>query len=67
MRRPRPLTALVVAWFLLLLPSVPLFGHECHGFVGFLAHTPLYAFQGLTVLLAAGLIVAAERRVRYSA
>ena len=64
---PRRLViAAAAVWALLAVPASQLWGHECHGFVGFLAHTPLYAFQGLTVLLAAGLIVSAARRVRYS-
>ena len=48
-------------WVLLLIPSVPLFGHECHGFVGFLAHSPLYAFMALTPVVGALGLVALSR------
>ena len=49
-------------WLLLLIPSIPLSQHQCFGFVGFLAHSPLYGFLALTVgLLATGLVVALRR------
>ncbi len=40
-------------WLLLLIPSVPLAQHECFGFIGFLAHSPLYAFLALTAAFVA--------------
>ena len=58
----RVLTALGVLWALLLIPSVPLSGHQCHGAIGLLAHSPLYALRALSaffVLL--GVVVLARR------
>ena len=47
---------------LLLIPSIPLSQHQCFGFIGFLAHSPLYAFLALTAgLLAVGLVFALRR------
>ena len=34
-------------WLLLLIPSTPLSQHQCFPFIGFLAHSPLYAFLAL--------------------
>ena len=51
-----------VLWTALLVPAVPLWGHTCHGLVGFFAHLPLYAFQGLSAgLLVLGALVLAGR------
>ena len=46
--RRRVVLGLGALWCLLLVPSVPLAQHQCFGFVGFLAHSPLYAFLTLT-------------------
>ncbi len=49
-------------WLLLLVPSIPLYQHQCFGFIGFLAHSPLYAFLALTAgFLAAGLLFSLRR------
>ena len=61
--RPRPLGLLLGAWALLAIPSVPLAGHQCYGFVGFLAHSPLYAFLVLTGVLAVAGLAAGTRRL----
>ena len=59
--------ALLGLWLVLLLPSAKLMGHTCYGFVGFLAHSPLYAFQGLTLVLAlAGAVIGARAVSRAS-
>ena len=53
--RPRQLGVFSL-WLALLLASVPIANHDCHGVVGALAHSPFYAFIALTVgLCAAGL------------
>ena len=39
------------AWLLLLVASMPLANHDCHGVVGALAHSPFYAFVALTASL----------------
>ena len=46
--RGRVLVGLAGLWCLLLIPSVPLAQHKCFGFIGFLAHSPLYAFMALS-------------------
>ncbi len=46
--RNRILLGMAGLWSLLLIPSVPLAQHECFGFIGFLAHSPLYAFMALS-------------------
>ncbi len=51
------MTAGVVAWCLLLVPAAALHGHVCYGFVGFLAHSPLYAFYALSAVLALAVAV----------
>lgn len=59
---PRALLLLTLLWA--ALPSIPLSMHECHGFVGFLAHSPLYAFLGVSVLLTAIAALALVRSVK---
>ena len=49
-------------WLALLVPTIPLSMHDCHGFVGALAHSPLYAFIGVTAALPFVGMVAASRR-----
>ena len=61
LRRP-VLLALGGVWAALLVPAIPLSQHDCHGVVGALAHSPLYAFMGLTAFLAVGATVATLRR-----
>ena len=62
-RRPghRLFFALTGLWLAVLVPTVPLSGHTCHGLVGALAHSPLYAFQALTVVLVGMAVVTAPR------
>lgn len=59
--RHRLFFALSGLWLALLVPSIPLSDHTCHGFVGLLAHSPLYAFQGLTVVLVVHTVVSSGR------
>ena len=59
----RVLIGLAIAWVVLLVPSIPTFGHECHGFVGFLAHSPMYAFFALSALWLLLAMVALGRRL----
>ena len=49
----RQLSVLSV-WLVLLVATVPLANHDCHGLVGALAHSPFYAFVALTVGLCVG-------------
>jgi hypothetical protein len=58
----RVLLGLGALWAALVVPGVSLWGHECHGVVGFFAHTPLYAFQGLSGLFVALGVLWAVRR-----
>ena len=59
----RRAAGLIALWGVLAVPGIALWGHECSGFVGFLAHTPLYAFQGLTLLVASVAAVSGLRRL----
>ena len=59
----RLFVALIALWAVLAVPAVAFWGHTCYGFVGFLAHTPLYAFQGLTVLFVAVAAMSGLRRL----
>ena len=60
LRRP-VLLSLAVLWVVLLVPAIPLSQHDCHGLIGVLAHSPLYAFMGLTAFLAVGSSIASAR------
>ncbi len=62
----RLLLPLLGTWTALLVPSVPLSMHDCHGFVGFLAHSPLYAFFGITAVLAGISALSVLRALRSS-
>ena len=61
LRRP-VLLALGGLWVALLVPTVPLSQHDCHGLIGVAAHSPLYAFVGLTAFLAVAASVRTLRR-----
>lgn len=58
----RVFLALGPLWLALLVPTIPLSNHTCQGFVGFLAHSPLYAFQALTVVLVGLALTSSWRR-----
>ena len=62
MLRRRLLLALGALWLALLVPGVLLWNHECHGAIGLLAHSPLYAFQALSAFFAVVGVVALRRR-----
>ncbi len=49
-------------WAALLVPTISLSMHDCHGFVGALAHSPVYGFIALSAALPALAMVAAARR-----
>ena len=40
----------------MLVPSIPLSMHDCHGLVGVLAHSPVYAFVTVGALLSVGAV-----------
>ena len=58
---PRVLLALGALWLALLPAGVALWNHECHGAIGLLAHSPLYAFQALTAFFVVVGVVALQR------
>ena len=58
----RLLVPLGALWTALLVPAVMLWNHECHGAIGLLAHSPLYAFQALSAVFAVMGVVALARR-----
>ena len=59
----RVLIPLGALWGALLIPAVLLWGHECHGAIGVLAHSPLYGFQALTACFGIVGIAALRRRL----
>ncbi len=58
----RVLVPLGVLWAALLVPAVLLWNHTCHGAIGLLAHSPLYAFQALSALFVVLALVSLARR-----
>lgn len=55
----RSFAVLAALWACLAVPAAALSDHTCHGFVGLLAHSPMYAFQLLTPVLVVVSLVAA--------
>ena len=47
----RAFSAMLAFWACLAVPAAALADHTCYGFVGFLAHLPIYGFQVLTPVL----------------
>ena len=64
MLRPLGVALLSALWVALLPAAVPLAGHDCHGLIGIAAHSPYYAFVGLTLAGCGAFLAAAAGRVR---
>ena len=61
---PRTLLAIGGLWAALAPAALSQVGHQCFGFVGWLAHTPLHAFRVLSVAVLALGVLALLGRVR---